>query len=126
MTVNVQYGQQCHRGLELLIAQGAGPSLLGLDWLRVVRLDWRSIGKVSTSTSVSLEARVAVLQDRYQEVFSEKLGTITHFQAKLSVKPEAAPKFFKLRPVPFAIRGRVANELDRLEQDGIIEKTHYS
>ena len=129
MSVEVEYGKQRHRGLKLLVVQGGGPCLLGRDWLRVVRLDWRSIGQVSTSppgTSVSLESRVAVLRNRYEEVFSEKLGTITPFQAKLNVKPGAQPKFFKPRPVPFAIRERVASELDRLERDGVIEKTHYS
>ena len=124
LSVDVRYGQQSHKGLKLLIVEGTGPSLLGRDWLRVVRLDWREIGKVSTSAS--LESRVAALQHSYQEVFSEKLGTITPFQAKLSVAPDAQPKFFKPRPVPFALRERVESELDRLERDGVLEKTPYS
>lgn len=67
---------------------------MGRDWLRVVRLDWRKIGKVSATTT-SIESRVAALQEQYQEVFSETLGTITPFQAKLSITPGAPPKFFK-------------------------------
>ena len=109
MSVDVRYGQQHHRDLKLLIVLEHGPCLLGRDWLKVVRLDWRSIGKVSTSAS--LESRVAALQNRYQ-VFSEKLGTITPFQAKLSMAPNTKPKS---RTVPFALKERVESELDRLE-----------
>ena len=69
---------------------------------------------------------MAALRNRYQEVFSEKLGTITPFQAKLSVAPNAKPKFFKPRTVPFALKERVESELDRLERDGVLEKTPYS
>ena len=124
MSVDVRYGQQHHRGLKLLIVQESGPCLLGRDWLKVVRLDWRSIGKVSTSAS--LESCVAALQNHYQDVFSEKLGTITPFQAKLSMAPNTKPKFFKPRTVPFALKERVESELDRLERDGVLEKVPYS
>ena len=87
LSVTVKYGQQTFRNLKLLVVQGSGPSLMGQDWLKVIRLDWRNIAKVTSSvpTSASLASQVATLQDRYQEVFSETLGTITPFQAKLSV-----------------------------------------
>ena len=113
------------KNFKLLVVAGSGPCLLGRDWLKIVRLDWRKIGKVN-ATSVSVKSRVAALQKQYQEVFSETLGTITPFQAKLSVVPNAPPKFFKPRSVPFALCKRVENELDRLEGEGVLEKTHYS
>ena len=125
LPVEVRYGQQHHKNLKLLVVSGSGPCLMGRDWLRVVRLDWRKIGKVSATTT-SIESRVAALQEQYQEVFSETLGTITPFQAKLSVTPGAPPKFFKPRSVPFALKERVESELDRLERDGVLEKTNYS
>ena len=37
------------------------------------------------------------------------------------------PVFFRPRPVPFAIRDAVGAQLDKLEQDGVLEKiTHRS
>ena len=51
---------------------------------------------------------------------------ITPFQAKLSVKKDARPKFFKPRSVPFALHERVEHELDRFEKDGVLQKTPYS
>ena len=66
------------------------------------------------------ESRVAALQDKYQ-VFSETLGMITPFQAKLSVKEDTQPKFFKPRSVPFALCECIERELDQLEKEGVLE-----
>ena len=95
---------------------------MGCDWLRVLRLDWRKIGKVS-ATTVGVESQV---QEQYQEVFSETLGTIIPFATKLSVTPGAQPKFFKPRSVPLALKESVESKLDQLEQKGVLEKTNYS
>lgn len=124
LTVDVTYDQQQYRNLELLVVGGSGPSLLGRDWLKVVKLDWRRIGNVSASQSP--ESRIASLKEKYKSVFSESLGTITPMKAKLNVRKDAQPKFFKPRPIPYALRERVNDELDRLEEEGVLEKTHYS
>ena len=42
------------------------------------------------------------------------------------MRPEARPKFFKARPVPFAIKGALDQELDRLESCGILQKVTSS
>ena len=128
LSVTVKYGQQSHRNLKLLVIQGSGPSLMGRDWLKVVRLDWRTITKVTSSvpTSANLPSQITALQDRYQEVFSDTLGTISPFQAKLSVTKDAQPKFFKPRPVPLALKAKVESELDRLTEAGVLEKVPYS
>ena len=119
LSVTVRYGQQSYSNLKLLIVQGSGPSLMGRDWLKVVRLDWRNIAKVTSSvpTSADLTHQIAALQERYQKVFSESLGTISPFQAKLSVTKDALPKYFKPHPVPFALRAKVESELDRLTKE---------
>ena len=66
------------------------------------------------------------LPQRLPEVFADALVTITPFMARLSVNSEAPPKFFKPRPVPFALRDLVGRELDRLERDGVLERAAYS
>ena len=42
------------------------------------------------------------------------------------MKPEATPKFFKPRIVPFAIKEAIGQELDCLEKQGIIKKASTS
>ena len=49
-----------------------------------------------------------------------------HFKARLTVKPETKPIFFRPRSIPFAIKEAVEKELDQLETEGIIEKVASS
>ena len=66
------------------------------------------------------------LFQKYDMVFNEDLGTLQSAATTLHVKPNATPKFFKPRPVPYAIRESMELELDRLESTGIIEKVEHS
>lgn len=70
--------------------------------------------------------QVEALQKKYKDVFASDLGTIQHFQAHLKVKEGAKPVFHQPRPVPFAIKGAIEKELDRLEEEGIVEKVSRS
>ena len=47
-------------------------------------------------------------------------------KAKLFVKSGSKPKFFKPRPVLHALKGAIGQELDRLENMGVIKKVCYS
>ncbi|XP_059808999.1 uncharacterized protein LOC132382615 [Hypanus sabinus] len=80
----------------LVIAKGSGPSLLGRDWLRKIRLNWHEI-KYAHTMKDSLQ--------RYSDVFRDELGTLKGVTVKLHVNPEAAPRFFKPRLVPYATKG---------------------
>ncbi len=69
---------------------------------------------------------MSAILDKYSEVFSDELGTFRPFTTKLSIQPGARPKFCKARPVPYALRGAVEEELDRLEAQGVLEKVTHS
>ena len=122
MEVQVKYGKQTYT-LPLTIVAGAGPSLLGRDWLHKVQLDWKSIGLATLDPG---QARVQGLMSKYQEVFKGGLGTFKHFTASFNVRPDAKPIFIKPRPVPFALKEALGQELDCLEGEGILEKVGYS
>ena len=46
--------------------------------------------------------------------------------AKIHVDPQATPKFCKARPVPYALRGKIYQELKRLEKNGIIKPVEFA
>ena len=54
------------------------------------------------------------------------MGTIEKEKATLLVRPDCVPKFFKPRPVPYAIRDAVGPQLDKLEAEGVLEKVSHS
>ena len=102
------------------------PSLLGRDWLGQVKLDWQKIFGVKNVQSNSdipnsLEQEIA-----NYEVFKEERGCIEKVKVKLELAEGAEPKFYKPRPVPFAIKDKVADELNKMVKDGVLEKVDYS
>jgi len=70
----------------------------------------------------------AALQDviNVNEDFSTRIGSLCHCPAKLYLRNEAEPMFYKPRKLPFAINPVVGDELDWLEQQGVIEKVSHS
>ena len=120
--VRVRYqDQEC--SLTLTVVRGNGPSLLGRNWLEVLRLDWKTIG---LARAFSRQSQVDALLKEYNDVFQVGLGSMSHFKACLHVKEGSMPVFHRPRPVPFAIREAIERELERLENDGIVERVDTS
>ena len=119
--VQVVYQEQT-KSLSLLIVGGAGPTLLGRDWLKHIQLDWNRIAKLSNSSPLTLEN---ILQ-QHTAVFKEELGVVQGVTAKIHADPQATPKFCKARPVPYALRGKINQELQRLEKNGIIKPVEFA
>ena len=65
---------------------------------------------------------------RYDVIFKQQLGKIKDLKATIRVQSEATPKFFKPRPVAYALRERVEQELERLGvvAIGVIEPISHS
>ncbi|KAL5516532.1 hypothetical protein EMCRGX_G001892 [Ephydatia muelleri] len=69
---------------------------------------------------------VEKLLDRYADLFKEELGRVKGVEVKIHVDESARPRFSRPRPVPFALKGRIEEELERLQRDGIIEPVKFS
>ncbi|KAJ8044412.1 hypothetical protein HOLleu_07152 [Holothuria leucospilota] len=126
--VSISYQDQSAR-LPIVVAKVRGqPPLLGRNWLGVLRLDWASIFTVRKAPNLeqSNSDTVERLLHRYKDLLSGELGTLKVHKATIKVKDDISPKFFKPRPVPYALREVVGKELDRLELEGIISKVEHS
>ncbi|XP_052754781.1 uncharacterized protein K02A2.6-like [Galleria mellonella] len=103
--------------------------VVGREWLRKlgVRLE---INKIEIGrndiTEEQYKKNLEKLIDQYREIFSEEIGEIRNYTVKFSLKENVTPIFIKARPVPFALKEKVENEIDRLEKAGILEKVTYS
>ncbi|XP_054259428.1 uncharacterized protein K02A2.6-like [Macrosteles quadrilineatus] len=128
------------------------PILLGRNWLAKLKLDWHAVfsrsydttGTKSKSTvnvttcelkqsncevvlpNGKLEAEVEALKKKYNAVFQGGPGEIKGVKAQVTLKDNAVPKFCKFRPVPYSLREKVEQELDRWVEDGIAYRVSSS
>jgi hypothetical protein len=59
-------------------------------------------------------------------VFKDELGLVKGTEAKIHVDPQAAPRFCKPRTVPYALREKVDQELEKLRKAGVIEPVEFA
>lgn len=116
-TVQVGYEGAQH-SLPLVVGGGDRPTLFGRNWLEVIQLDWGSIKAAASQLETLLE--------QHKPVFQEGLGTVKGAPTTLQLKPGAHPHFCKARLAPYALKGAIEQELDRLEASGVIEKVKFS
>ena len=86
-------------------------------------MDWKTVHAVQLAKS---RPELTDLIAQYKGLFREGLGKIEPFQATLRIRPDAHPRFFKPRPVPFAIKAAIEADLDELEASGAIEPVTHS
>lgn len=97
------------------MVEGDKPVLLGRNWLNKL-LDWATIFKVSEVNAVD------GLISEYQALFEKVYGLIKQFKASIQFCEDAQPIFLKARPVPYALKEKVEQELQRLQEERIIYK----
>ena len=115
----------CYDGVEysqpLLVVGGKGPALLGRNWLEKIKLNWPIIKQLSSHNK-----RLEEILQKQARLFEEGLGTLRGTKAKIHVDPTATPIFHNARPVPYALRKKTEQDLERLERAGTIEPVQYS
>ena len=105
--------------LPLSIVKGDGLTLLGRDWLEILKLNWREVNMVGHMSCDHLLAQ-------FDELFQEGLTQLKGVTAKLHVDKKITPRFYKAKPVLYAFRSKVSAEIERLEAQGIIEHVTHS
>ena len=115
--VEVKYGQQ-QANLPLTVVKGGGPSLFGRDWLASIQLDWQEIHNTGQHPGKCVESKRVSISGRF--------GDAEGYQAKIYIDTSAKPRFCRARTVPYALRTKVEEELDRLEKEYIIEPVQFA
>ncbi|XP_039887198.1 uncharacterized protein K02A2.6-like [Simochromis diagramma] len=127
--VSVKYKQQ-KKHLPLVVVEGDGPSLLGRAWLEEIKLDWGEVKSSPNNRKLhqvkTTEKTLQQVLSKHENVFKEELGTLKGMKAAIHVKSDATPRFFRPRSVPFAMRAKVDEEIDRLLKEGIISPVKYA
>ena len=99
--------------LPVVITGNDGPVLMGRDWLSVLKLDRGQVKRIFLEPVDKLDK----LRTKYSSLFDGNLGTIKGVTALLEIKDNAVSQFFKPRPVPFALKEKIAEELSQTGKD---------
>ena len=91
-------------------------ALFGPIWFKDFRVD--AVDETPPEKGPTPEKSVYDLLSKYQNVFTNELGTLRDIKSKLTVKLDTEPVFCKPRPVPYALRPAVDSEIDRLLKAG--------
>ena len=102
-----------HKRLPLVIVESQNArSLFGVPWIEAfnaVRVN-----------NIDADDRLASLLKEFEDVFAPTSGSIKGHVAHLHFKPDSVFKMNKARPVPYAYRPIVEEELERLVQQGVL------
>lgn len=91
-------------------------SQFGCSWLEEIIRDWPAIRRLCEG-----DTRLTTVLNKHPDVFKEELESMKGITVKLNIKPDSRPKFLKARPVSYAIRPNVEEELDSLIKNGVLE-----
>lgn len=119
--VQIAYkGRECTA--QVVVVKGPRQTnLLGRDVM--TSLSMITIKQVSEGGS---SPELGEMLANHKDVFKDELGTLNGTKAKILVDSDAQPKFFKPRSLPYAMRPKVDEELDRLLKEKVIEPVTFS
>ncbi|XP_014361064.2 uncharacterized protein K02A2.6-like [Papilio machaon] len=108
------------RNLDVYVVRGGGPALLGRDFISKFNLQLTPVNYCDSPLSIEK------LQARFSKTFSDTLGTFNKYKIKLILKEQSRPVFFKARPLAFALKEKVTEEIDRLVDLGVLKAVDHS
>ena len=139
--LDVKVGSKVQQKMNLIVVNEKGSNLFGLDWsdafgmttcgtsaLHIVGEEnlASNVYQKSANFAEKLSGPLENLRQKYSEVFDDDLGKCTKTQASIHVRENTKPIFHNFRPIPFAVRKKVEDELSRLVDMGVLQKIDYS
>lgn len=113
--------------MDLIVVAQKGPALFGREGLLQVQENWHEIKELKLQQSTQkTDAVLKEILDKHKAVFGSEIGKLKGITATLYLEDNAQPKFCKARLVPYSLKPKVEEELQRLEKEGIIKPVTHS
>ena len=120
-SVKIACNMQTITDVVVVVKNGLVP-LLGRSWLRRIHLDRSNLFAVHAGNKSHDDA---ILKE-FPSVFKDEQERIAGHTAILLLQDGAIPRCVSARPLPYAMRGQVDLELDRLVTEGIVNHVDFS
>lgn len=124
LTVDVSLGETKSQQT-LLVVSCKSPNLCGRDWMAAFDLLPRQVNSTQLGETATDRGVRETLQE-FEEVFKPGCGAFKGPPVHVDVLPDAQPRYYRARSVPYALRDKVELELQRLEEEGIITAIDHS
>ncbi|XP_047987904.1 uncharacterized protein K02A2.6-like [Leguminivora glycinivorella] len=121
--VKCNYKKQTFYGKLYIFDMDVEP-VLGRSWMKEFKVDLADMNSVETCMKTTKLEKL--LEEYDSTVFNSNLGEIPNVRGHLTLKDDARPIFIKPRRIPYALRAKVDDEIERLEKQGIITKIDHS
>lgn len=124
--VEVEVSQKSFSGNLYIFNQNLD-TILEREWIQNMDLasllsSVQNLNEVNVSGKESLTKKIV---HEFKDVFEEKIGKIPNMSGELQLREDVTPMYIKPRPMPYAIKEKVEEELKRLDESQVIEKiTH--
>ncbi len=121
--VQVDYKGHVYK-CKVLVTRGNRQDVMGRDWLKEMIPELQSICSSAPNTR-----RPSTVQDvltKHEKLFRGDLGCLKGFKAHIDLKDDAKPRFFKPRPVPFAKKEKVDEDIQRLLHMKVLSPMKFS
>ncbi|XP_043478167.1 uncharacterized protein K02A2.6-like [Leptopilina heterotoma] len=117
---------EMQRKLKLFVLPGKSLPILGRDWISSLNLEFKNgLGNVKKLDIAKIDD-IELLLKEFEDTFSDKLGKYNVSKLKLHLKDNVEPVFCKPRPVPYALKVRLEDELDRLQRLEVLKLVEHA
>ncbi|XP_060542061.1 uncharacterized protein K02A2.6-like [Pantherophis guttatus] len=117
-TIRVKYND-FNGKLPITIVQHSRPNLLGVEWFKPLGLSLQGIHEIRRDELDSII-------EEFKEVFDGKLGKFVGRPISFNLDKGITPIRLKPRRVPFALRPKVDEQLDKLIAQGVLEPIDHA
>ena len=76
--------------------------------------------------TTKIQFKLDAILSEFTDEFDNHLGCVKNMKANIQIIDKAQSLFKQARPVPFAVRTKVEEELERLQENGVIEPVEQS
>lgn len=98
-------------------------NICGRDMIRKLKMD---CGPLVNLVCKNVQLKLEQILSENEEIFRDETGNCSTLQATLKLKEEATPKFCKARPVPYALKASIQEELQSKIDSGILKPIQHS
>ncbi|XP_060538726.1 uncharacterized protein K02A2.6-like, partial [Pantherophis guttatus] len=117
-TIHIRY-KDFNGELPITIVENSRPNLLGVEWFKPLGLSIEGIHEIHRD-------ELDTILEEFKEVFDGKLGKFVGRPISFNLDKGITPIRLKPCRVPFALRPKVDNQLDKLIAQGVLEPIDHA